>query len=176
MLLSGDRTISGSTVITLADQMTAVFWSVSRFGRMAGAVSIISSIVAIGLLLVPKADYSTGIVRWLIDAWVAAGLVCLFWPLVIAVTFRRLSNAQKELSYEIDSDRILVRDGTGTVIGIPWSQVRRVTEAKSGFSIAIRPAGARWLCKRAFTADAIESLRRLAGTKLGAGAHLVKQV
>ena len=78
------------------------------------------------------------------------------------------------MSHEMDSDRILLRDGTGTMIDIPWSQVRRVTETRSGLSIAMRPAGARWLCKRAFTAGAIESLRRLAGAKLCADAHLMK--
>jgi hypothetical protein len=177
--LTDDSSISGSTAVTLMDQMRALFWGVSRFSRIAGVVSIIISISIIGLLLVPKVVYttvvySTGIVRWTIEAWAVSIVFCLIWPLVTAVAHRRLSNAQKQLSYEINLERILVRDGTGSMVSIPWSVVRRVTETKSGFSIRVRPLGARWLCKQAFTTDAIESLRRLARAKLGRNAHLKK--
>jgi hypothetical protein len=170
-----DQTINGSTEITLMDQMRALFWGVSRFSRMAGAFSLIISMVLIGLLLTSSVFYSMVFVGWLTYVWIASAVFCLITPLISAVAYRRLSNEQKRISYEINSERILVRDGTGALLSSPWSVVRRMTETKSGFSLVMRPAGARWLCKRAFTADAIEALRKLAGTKLGRNARLKKQ-
>jgi hypothetical protein len=61
------------------------------------------------------------------------------------------------LSYEINSEQILVRDGIGSVVGFPWSVVRSMTETNSGFSITLRPAGARRLAKPALSSDAPSS-------------------
>jgi hypothetical protein len=79
----------------------------------------------------------------------------------------RFSAAQKHVSYEINSEHVLMRDATGSTSIIPWSIVRRVEESRYGFVVAVRPRGSRWVPKRAFTAASIASLRRLFRQKLG---------
>ena len=94
------------------------------------------------------------------------GILILAIPVCIALWFsipmlghRGLSARQKRVTYEINSDHVLTQDATGTAIVIPWSIIRRVVEGRSGFAIHVTPRGARWLLKRAFTAESIASLR-----------------
>jgi hypothetical protein len=79
---------------------------------------------------------STGTDEGLSGLWLIGGLLSFsLWPLLIENFYRRLSNWQKRLSYEINSE--LIRDGIGSVVGFPWSVVRSMTETNSGFSITL---------------------------------------
>jgi hypothetical protein len=80
---------------------------------------------------------STGTDEGLSGLWLIGGLLSFsLWPLLMENFYRRLSNWQKRLSYEINSELILVRDGIGSVVGFPWSVVRSMTETM-GFSITL---------------------------------------
>jgi hypothetical protein len=168
--LIDSHTITGSTVITLMDQIRAFVWSLPRLARIGGLLAIIG----LGLLLLAEAPFSTGADIGSIALWAFAGLFgCAVWLLAIASFYRRLSDAQKQLSYEIDAEQIRVRDSAGSALVFPWEVVRSITETNSGFSLAMRPAGARWLPRRAFTPEAISSLRGLARAKLERNARLM---
>jgi hypothetical protein len=57
-------------------------------------------------------------------------------------------------------------------VAVPWDTVRRIDETGKGFAVFLKPAGIRWLPKRAFTAAAIDALRELARARLGDAARL----
>jgi hypothetical protein len=168
-----DHVITGSAVISLMDQMRSFFWSLPRLARIVG----LGAIIALGLLQSASVFFSSGADIGLSDPWlVGGGLFCFVpWPILIANGYRQLSPAQRQLSYELNSAQIRVRDATGSAVVFPWDVVRSITETNSGFSIAIRPAGARWLPRRPFSADAVNSLRALAAAKLGRNARLKGQ-
>ena len=89
--------------------------------------------------------------------------------------YRGLSPQQKSVTYEINADHIVTRDATGATIVIPWSIVRRVVEKRSAFAIDLTPRGARWLPKRAFTAESIASLRECFRQTLGSSAVRLRE-
>jgi hypothetical protein len=165
-----NHAITGSTVVTLMDHMRSFFWSVPRLGRICG----LGAIIALCLLQVANVFLSSGADIGLSDLWViGGGLFCfLLWSLLITNGHRRLSPAQKQLTYEISSEQIQVRDATGSALMFPWDVVRAITETSSGFSLAMKPAGTRWLPRRAFSTEAIASLRGFAKTNLGRNARL----
>jgi hypothetical protein len=169
-----NHAITGSAVITLMDQMRAFFWGIPRLGRICG----LGAIIGLCLLQVANVFFLSGTDIGVSDPWVVGiGLLgFLLWPLLIANAHRRLSSAQKQLSYEISSEQIQVRDAAGSAYVFRWDLVRAITETSSGFSIAVKPAGSRWLPRRAFSAEAIESLRGLAKARLGQNACLKDQL
>jgi hypothetical protein len=148
--MSNDKTIVGNTEIILADQMRAIFWSAPRRFCIGGAVVVVALLV-MGAVAAHGEDME--------GVTVIIAVVCLlFWPILVALSFRRLGKEQRLVSYEIGSDQITVRDATGAAVIFPWKIVRRVLESRSGFAIRVMPAGTRWIPKRAFAADAIPCL------------------
>jgi hypothetical protein len=152
--MNNDKTIVGNAEIILADQMRAIFWSVPRRFCIGGAVVVVA-------LLVMGAVAAYGEDIGGVPVIVAAVVCLLLWPILVALSFRRLGKAQRLVTYEIGSDQITVRDATGAAVIFPWKIVRRVRESRSGFAINLMPAGTRWIPKRAFAADAIRSLHEL---------------
>ena len=151
--MNNDKTIVGNTEITLADQMRTIFWSAPRRFCIGGAVVVVALLV-MGAVAAYGEDIG--------GVPVIIAVVCLLlWPILVALSFRRLGKEQKLVTYEIGSDQITVRDATGAAVIFPWKIVRRVRESRSGFAINLMPAGTRWIPKRAFAADAIPSLHEL---------------
>ncbi len=87
-------------------------------------------------------------------------MLILIIPLQVLLYFR-LSLEQRDLRWEIDDLSISVLDGTGAKIVSPWGQVKKVHENKSGFGLFMKPAGLRWIPKRAFDEQGIASFKRL---------------
>ena len=157
--MSNDKTIVGNTEIMLADQMWAIFWSAPRRFCIGGAVLVVALLV-MGAVAAYREDMEG------VPVIIAVVVCLLFWPILVALSFRRLGKAQKLVSYEIGSDQITVRDATGAAVILPWKIVRRVLESRSGFAIRVMPVGTRWIPKRAFAADAIPSLHELIERKM----------
>jgi hypothetical protein len=151
--MNNDKTIVGNAEIILADQMRAIFWSAPRRFCIGGVVLVVALLV-MGAVAAYGEDIG--------GVPVIIAVVCLLlWPILVALSFRRLGKEQKLVSYEISSDQITVRDATGAAVILPWKIVRRVRESRSGFAINLMPAGTRWIPKRAIAADAIRSLHEL---------------
>jgi hypothetical protein len=74
--------------------------------------------------------------------------------------------------YRVTAERIEISDGTGASLGIPWTGIRRCVETRSALLLRLKPAGLRWLPKRAF-AD-VTGLRGLAAQCLGSKAKLMR--
>jgi hypothetical protein len=157
--MSNDKTIVGNTEIMLVDQMRAIFWSAPRRFCIGGAVVVVA-------LLVMGAVAAYGEDMEGVPVIIAVVVCLLLWPILLALSFRRLGKAQKLVSYEIGSDQITVRDATGAAVILPWKIVRRVRESRSGFAINLMPTGTRWIPKRAFAVDAIRSLHELIERKM----------
>jgi hypothetical protein len=157
--MSNDKAIAGNTEIILADQMWAIFWNSPRGFCIGGAVLVVALLVIGAVAVYGEGMESTSII---------VALVCLlFWPILVARSFRRLSKEQRLVSYEIGPDQLTIRDATGSAVILPWKVVRRVVESRSGFAIRLMPAGTRWIPKRAFTAEAIPFLHELIESKMG---------
>src|SRR5271163_3732405 len=151
--MTADQVITGSTAITLSDQIRGFYCSGRHLFRTAGILVI----VAVGLDILQLVTTSTGVDDGIL---ILAIPVCiLLWFVIPMLGHRGLSAQQRSVTYEINADHIVTRDATGAAVVIPWSIVRKVVEGQSGFAIHLTPRGARWLPKRAFTAESIASLR-----------------
>ena len=164
--MNGQQSIVGSTVLTTVDHLRAVFWSASRFYRLAGAATV----AALALALLRASGGETSF--WWFYAFAVLLIATLATPVWLLLAHWRLGSPQKELTYLVDAENIVTRDATGAEITVPWSVLRRCIESKSGFIFAVRPTGARWLVKRAFTPEDVGALRRLIRAKLGEAAKL----
>jgi len=161
-------TITARTVFTMADQFRAVHWQAYLY-RLAGVVVLLP--LALALLWVSGQEIALG---WQ-DALTMAPILLLagLVPFVLrARQFSRLGDEHKQLSYLVDSERVVTRDATGASTSLPWSEVRRCIEKEWGFLLVMRPGGRRWLLKRAFKPQDLDTLRRLIKTKLGEAARL----
>jgi hypothetical protein len=169
--MADDRTITGGTVITLADQLRGVYWSNARLYKICAVVLVVAWLLILlpELTISSNSDLDAGGFTLLNPVYFIP-LLFLFWFGLIAFGFRRFSAEQKRLAFEIDAQHVLVRDGTGTEVSISWSIVRRVVESRHGFAVMLKPAGVRWVPKRAFAPARIASLRDLFQEILGARA------
>jgi hypothetical protein len=161
-----EQGITGHAVLTAVDQLRAVFWSAPRFYRLMATAVFVALILA--LLRLGSGESSF----WWFYALAILLIAALATPAWLLLAHWRLGNSQKELTYTVDAENIATRDATGAVISVPWSLVRSCVESKSGFAFSVRPAAARWLVKRAFTAADVETLRKLIKSKLGEAAKL----
>jgi YcxB-like protein len=155
------NTINGATVIILKDIVFAHFAN-ERFAP--------SMLFGLGLILLYFLAPIDAKIRLFFFLTFLVGIVLLASPVVRLVmlifSYRRLGEEQKRVSYLIDSEEIRMQDDSGATITIPWRLAKRCIEMKAGFSIAMRPGGARWLPKRAFTPDSVKVLRDLIRTRV----------
>jgi hypothetical protein len=173
-MAEGER-ITGNTVFTTMDLLRAA----NRCSRLLpwAAASALGTICFAWLLVVSsEGTWFSSEQPWFTALTVictgvtACGFVLHFGGVVLRNS--QLSEDQKRLTFEIDSETIVVRNATGAASIIPWSVIRRFSESSAGFAIQLRPAGVCWLPKRSFNTDAIESLRRLARERLGGAAKV----
>lgn len=166
--MPADETITGHATLTAMDQFRAFWWGGGRFVRIAGVLALIG----LALLLVLLGFASEDDTETLATPLLMLIVFVVMWPIIILWGHRRMSSEQREISYEIDRQQVAWRDATGALFALPWSVLRHVAERKSGFVFAVRPAGARWIPRRAFTPKAAAALRRLARAKLGKAARV----
>ena len=60
----------------------------------------------------------------------------------------RLSDEQKQLTYDIDEERLIATDATGSQATTPWAIVTRIHERRPGYLLILRPSQTRWIPKR----------------------------
>ena len=165
--------VTGNGVATWVGQMKAIWGIMPVPNRV-----IFPAVAAFGLGLITwaAADGSTFPDRGLSLVVVGAFLLVftLFLPVIKTIIHLRASPEQKQVSYEIDSQKIISRDAAGTELSVPWSSVRWCRENKLGFTFSVRPMGMIWLPKQAFTTNAVQSLRTLAMDNLGNKAKLLQ--
>jgi hypothetical protein len=99
---------------------------------------------------------------WLILLFPALALTV---PLSLMVLGNKYSKEQKQLCYEIDGEKIIIQSTSGTLISLPWNDIRIARQYRSGVAIGVKPAGGLWLPKRAFTPEGMSALTRLIGQK-----------
>jgi YcxB-like protein len=160
------QSTTGRTVLAGMDHLQAVFWSAPRFFRLFGAATF--GALAFALLHLGLGHSSF----WWFYLFAVLLVATLATPAWLLLLHWRMSASQKDLTYTINAENIAIHDATGAVIVAPWSVVRSCIETSSGFIFYLRPAGARWLTKRAFTTDDVSALRSLTKSKLGEAAKL----
>ena len=160
--------IQGRFVLTYSDQIKAL-WSQSRALRVAAILLLVTFLFTVLCEVLYRLFDSDESMLEPIAIMLA---VVLSWPLLIVFGVWRLSPQQKDLTYLIDGERVLLRDAAGNEMSSPWSQIKSLRETKSGFVLKIGP-GARWLARRAFAPDALAAFRRLAHDKLADKARLL---
>lgn len=101
---------------------------------------------------------------------VMVGMLVLLWVGIIGFSYWRLSREQKQVRYRVTTEHIEISDATGAIVAIPWKIIKRCVETRSALLYRLRPAGMRWLPKRAF-AD-VEGLRGLTAQCLGSKAKM----
>ena len=176
MTMTDARAITGRVTFTVLDHLRA------RANRnTAGLIAVMIAIVAIIAVFengVPELDSP---VAFVIDALAGvmaiAGLFLayvVFLALVIVALSSRLSKEQRNVTYELGQDSVLLRDETGATSTLPWTIVRRASESRAAFRLYLRPLRAIYFPKRAFAPQDIPALRALLSDKLGARAKLAK--
>ena len=165
--MKGHATITGGTSLSVMDHINAFYWSVPRAGRICCIL-----VPVLGVLVIASELAAEGRVDPLFVIMLAAAFVV--WPVLILLGHWRLSAAQKQIRYDIDAEQIAMQDAAGTRVAVPWTLARHAIETRSGFLVALRPAGGRWLPKRAFPPDAVAALRGLLQEKLGPAAKVAQ--
>jgi hypothetical protein len=165
------QSVTGNRVLTWAGQMQAIWGIMPVANRI-----IFPALAAFGLGLIawPAIVGSTLVDRGLSLVVVGACLLAfiLFLPILNTVSYLRTTPEQRQVTYEIDTKRIMCRDAAGTEVAIPWSSVRWCRENSLGFTLAVRPTGVMWLPKQSFTTNAVGALRTLVSDKLSKRAKL----
>jgi hypothetical protein len=80
----------------------------------------------------------------------------------ILASFFLLRGAQREMTWEIDRERIRSRDAVGNEIVTPWSQAKRFRAGRGNFRVFLRPLGQRYIPRRAFDAGGQAEILRIA--------------
>lgn len=159
-----DPKITGRVTLGLRDFYAAT-WSCYARARWAYAIGFVG-VVAYALWIDDAYDLDT-LKSSIAVALVVFVLSVAVWFALLAFLFARISLQQKQVDYEIDHERILVRDASGTTIIRPWTQVIVCQEHKTGFTLRIRPLGSHWLVKHAFSPTELQALRALINSILG---------
>jgi hypothetical protein len=170
--LAGFPIITGSMVLGLKDQLRAAYWSMPGLYHWAAAALVGLAIILTGLVPAPR---PSSLLELILIVFIAAPLFAVGSVASFFLLLYRLTPAQRQVRYEIDTASLVTRDATGAAIALPWEQVLSARETNSGFVIKVRPAGSRWFAKRALSADAVAALRQLLKEKLGNAAQLRSQ-
>jgi hypothetical protein len=153
--------IAGRTTLTLADQYASLFWSAPRAFRVGviAGFAICGAFIAIELMrLRPNLIWIGVIAVFVISCFV-----------MIALNHWKLSAAERQVEYFIDRERIVIRDGTGRAMMMPWEKVQALEEHGSGLVLK-QGKGGSWLVKRAFSAADLAALKLLPGARHSSGA------
>jgi len=95
------------------------------------------------------------------------GIMFFLMLVFLCAQFLRLSDAQRDMTWEIDEFGVNLWDGAGTQVRIPWTQTKSFREKKAGFVIRFIPFGWRWIPKHAFADEDIEGVRQLLQSNAG---------
>jgi hypothetical protein len=142
--------VEGRVELTLADQYAGIYWAAPRAFRI-GVIALALGTVFVIVFELASPQPNITIVGLL----VLFAIACIG---MVAVGHKRLKPGQKRIEYLIDSERIVIRDETDTAFVTPWSTVTAVEEHASGLVLKQRNGG-RWLVKRAFTPEALATLK-----------------
>jgi len=159
--------ITGHLQLGFSDQL-AGYWGQS----LAIRVAAIAMLACFGMvLMVEIVNRLAGSDASSIELLAFLALAIASWQAMIAVGVRRMSPQQRDVTYELDGERVVLRDAAGNSVSSPWTEVRTCRERPAGFVLAIGP-GARWLPKRAFAPEVLPALRALIRERLGPRARL----
>ena len=159
--------IKGQKTLTRTDHMNWAFARPFRFVRN----SIIIVTLYTAAMIVFDLPSSDNFSFELIGSWLLRGVIMLIALIAFlyVVTlffqirfFNRLSEAQKQVSWEIDEQRIRVSDGSSNVIETPWLQIKTWVVKPKGFLFDLKPAGSRWLPKDAFSNEDVQRISEIA--------------
>jgi hypothetical protein len=152
--------IRGSTRINLLDQ---VRWAIhSNLKTMAIVMATIAATTALLMAaLFPSMSVAALILNAMVVFAVGMPVSMALMLFILAIGFFRLSSAQCEISYEVSPTGMTFRDPTGAAITIPWSMVRWMRENPHAFRFRLRPAGERYIRKRAFSDADLPAIRAL---------------
>jgi len=144
------ESVAGEYRLRLRDQ---VYWTFSRPAKTIWTLGIATA--TFSTIAIFLDGFST-------EAFLMiAGFVAVLLPLIVVLMallnvffYFRLSADQRTLRWEIDQTRLLLTDGAGNSVQFPWRQVKFAAMRRTGFLIALKPMGYRWIAKRAFSDDA----------------------
>jgi hypothetical protein len=152
--------IAGQATYTFADFRSAAFWGrvswrwLIYFGLLAAVFGYDAWITGI--------EDVEDVLRLLRVPVILLVMAIVAFFVMLGFVSRRMTADQRHISYEIDDAHIKFTDGTGVITSFPWQRVRAWREHRSGIAIFLKPMGACWLIKRAFSATDLESFRVLA--------------
>ncbi len=159
--------ISGQMTLSFADYWRALFGTSRTMQICLIAFAVAVVIFALNVFQSFASDEDDDIFgSWGVMALgIAAAVGIMGW------SFWRLSPQQRQIIYEIDGERIVMRDAAGNAVIFPWSEVKSCRERATGFAFIMR-IGGRWVGKRAFDEASLQSLRGLIRAQLGPRARL----
>ncbi len=154
----------GKTKITLLDQLGWAFGGgriVVRYflvGSLLGIIWALYDVFIFGMALAVES--------YIIVALVFPVVGSAMTLVIQAVFIARLKPEQRDMIWEISKENgVKLYDAAGVTIAFPWSHVKKIRETKSAFYFYVKPAGARYIPKRAFVGDALDRASRLIRTQ-----------
>ena len=170
--ISNDIIIRGQATLTWGDQFRFVLRKLVQLLWKYAAVMTVP-FVLIWALFLPDAQWLdlrahplAALGDFAADAWpFYLGTLAALIVLMIAssyVAFRRLPDANRKLSYEVDAKGILTRDAADFALTVPWSSVTRTRDTSRILYLKTVPGAWRYLPWRAFAPGDREQVLRWA--------------
>lgn len=158
--------ITGSADIRFKDNLNWIFIS-GDIMRLA----ILMSIIFFGGILILEYIFGHGISKKEFQSAVFTGLctpIITFslTVLVVGVIFIKLSQSQREVTWNINDKELMLADSSGNKIIIPWSQIKKLQLKRKGILVCQKPMGSRWIPLRVFSESQINDLMELASKKV----------
>jgi len=160
--------ITGQTNVSFADYCRALAGHSLVARLLAGSMILMFVYFLAGALTSLFSDDLEDI----LGSWAYLVLVLVVWFGPLVWSYRRLSPQQRQITYEIDSERVVMRDAIGNAVIFPWAEARSCREVSEGFSLRMT-VGRRWISKHAFGPEALRELRTEIRAHLGGQARLM---
>jgi YcxB-like protein len=162
--------LTGSATYSFGDIWAAAIWGRSPSVRWAYPAGAILLTIYYVLSNRPE-DWDDVLYSLMLPAiLLVIGVIALMLGLM--VVYWRMGRDHRTVSYDIDEERLLFGHGPGGSTVLPWQQLRSCHEHRGGFVLFLKPMGAVWLIKRAFSAADNDAFRKLALARLGKAAHM----
>ena len=158
--------INGSTNLTLGDHLN---WFIASGACLKSG--IVAGAMLGAFMLILEHFLGEGITAMELGT---AGVVIIFVPVLTVVLalvinvfwFMKLSASQRDMTWKISSEEILLYDASGNKVVLPWNQVKRFSDRKTGFLLWVKPTGSRWIPKRAFEPEDLSEISNIAKDNL----------
>jgi len=119
-------------------------------------------LIIFGINIISGAHVSLQLFLWtLFRSFLALVIISIGTFFLILFQYKRLTSAQRSVTWAFSNAGIAVTDKAGNEIKKPWSEVKGISFTKLGVRISYKPFGSFWIPKRWFQEETRAQLKTL---------------